>query len=327
MSDFWFGRRAFVTGASGFVGSNLTKFLVDRGASVVCLERDETSPNSLDLLDLRQAVTTVRGDLQDIELLRRVLNEYEIDAVFHLAAQAIVGAANRSPISTFESNIRGTYMLLEACRLSENVKRIIVASSDKAYGSNPELPYREDMRLEGIFPYDVSKSCTDLLARSFAVTYEMPIAVTRSANIYGPADLNLSRIIPGTIVSVLRNEDPVVRSDGTPRREFVHTDDVCSAYLLLAENINDLRGEAFNIGTNESVGILDLTNAIIDLAGAAARLKPNVLLKEKIRHEIDEQYLSADKIREKTGWTSAVSLESGLERTIEWYNRNLERLR
>ena len=247
--------------------------------------------------------------------------------VSDLGAQAIVGAANRSPISTFESNIRGTYILLEACRLNDTVQRIVVASSDKAYGSNPTLPYREGLPLQGVFPYDVSKSCTDLLARSFAVTYDMPVAVTRSANIYGPADLNLSRIIPGTIISVLRNEDPVVRSDGTPIREFVHTDDVCSAYLMLAEKIDDVRGEAFNIGTNESVQILDLTNKIIELAGASGRLKPEVLLKHKIEHEIDAQYLSADKIREKTGWSSTVSLENGLRQTIEWYNHNIERLR
>jgi CDP-glucose 4,6-dehydratase len=326
MSDFWNGRHVFVTGAPGFVGSNLTKLLVDRGARTVCLQRDETHPNSLDALGLRDRVTTVRGDLQDLGLLRRVLNEYEIDAVFHLAAQAIVGAANRSPISTFESNIRGTYMLLEACRLSETVNRVVVASSDKAYGSNPTLPYKEDFPLQGVFPYDVSKSCTDLLARSFAVTYDLPVVVTRSANIYGPADLNLSRIIPGTIISVLRNEDPVIRSDGTPVREFVHTNDVCSAYLMLAEKMELVGGDAFNIGTNESVKILDLTNKIIDLAGASNRLKPNVLLQDKIKHEIDAQYLSADKIRERTGWTSTVSLDDGLRQTIEWYTQNLDRL-
>jgi CDP-glucose 4,6-dehydratase len=324
MSDFWSGRPVLVTGAAGFVGSNLTKHLVDNGARVVCLQRDETQPNSLDLLKLRERVSIVRGELEDVELLKRVLNEYEIDAVFHLAAQAIVGAANRSPISTFESNIRGTYMLLEACRLSETVRRVIVASSDKAYGSNSTLPYREDFPLQGVYPYDVSKSCTDLLARSFALTYQMPVVVTRSANIYGPADLNLSRIIPGTIVSVLQNEDPVVRSDGTPLREFVHTDDVCSACLLLAERIDDVRGEAFNIGTNEPVQILDLTNKIISLAAASDRLKPNILLKDKIRNEIDAQYLSADKIRERTGWSSTVTLETGLRRTIEWYNQYLD---
>ena len=326
MAGSWNGRCAFVTGATGFVGSNLVDLLLKQNAKVICLERDETQPNSLDVLSLRNQVSVVRGELQDFELMRRVLNEFEVDAVFHLAAQAIVGAANRSPISTFESNIRGTYMILEACRLSSGVKSVVVASSDKAYGSHLELPYREEFPLQGVFPYDVSKSCTDLIARSFAVTYELPVVVTRSANIYGPADLNLSRIVPGTIVSVLRNENPVVRSDGTPVREFVHTDDVCSAYLALAENIDETRGEAFNIGTNESVQILELTNKIIDLAGAGGRLEPNILLKDKIKHEIDAQYLSADKIRERLGWTASVSLEDGLRQTIEWYNRNLHRL-
>jgi CDP-glucose 4,6-dehydratase len=326
MSDFWNGRLTFVTGATGFVGANLTSALLDKGAKVICLQRDDTQPNSLDLLDLRNRVTLVHGDLQDLDLLVRTLNEYEIDAVFHLAAQAIVGAANRSPVSTFESNIRGTYMLLEACRLNPAVKRIVVASSDKAYGSNSTLPYREDFPLAGVFPYDVSKSCTDLLSRSFAATYDLPVVVTRSANIYGPADINLSRIIPGTIVSVLRDEDPLVRSDGTPLREFIFVDDVCSAYLTLAEQATEVMSEAFNIGNNEPVQILELTNKIIDLAGKSATLKPNVLLKAKIQHEIDAQYLAADKLRERTGWMAAVSLDDGLRRSIEWYNQNLERL-
>ena len=327
MSDHWNGKSVFITGAAGFVGSNLTKALIEKGAKAVCLQRDENQPNSLDVLGLRDRVTVIRGELEDLELHRRILNEYEVEAVFHLAAQAIVGAANRSPVSTFESNIRGTYMLLEACRLTGTVTSVVVASSDKAYGSNPTLPYREDLPLQGVFPYDVSKSCTDLLARSFAVTFDMPVVVTRSANIYGPADLNLSRIIPGTIISVLRGEDPVVRSDGTPIREFVHTDDVCSAYLLLAEKIDEVRGEAFNIGTNESVQILELTNKIIDLAGASGRLKPNVLLRSKIRHEIDAQFLSAAKVKDRTGWSATVSLDDGLLRTIEWYNQNIEKLR
>jgi len=326
MKEFWKGRRAFVTGGFGFVGANLTNALVERGANVVCLERDEASPNSLDLLGLRKRVTVVRGDLQDHSLLSRVLNEYEIDAVFHLAAQAIVGAANRSPIPTFETNIRGTYLLLEACRSSPTVNRIVVASSDKAYGSHDELPYREDFALQGIFPYDVSKSCTDLISRSFAVTYEMPIAVTRSANIYGPADVNLSRIIPGTIVSVLNGEDPVIRSDGTPLREFVYVSDVCDAYLLLAENIEQSRGQAFNIGTDEPVQILELTNRIIGLAGKQEIVKPNILLKDKIRHEIDAQYLSGDKMEQAFGWRPRVKLDEGLTLSIEWYNQNLERL-
>lgn len=323
MSSFWKKRNAFVTGGTGFVGANLVGRLVGEGAHVVCLQRDAVQPNSLDLLGLRGKVTVVNGELEDLELLSRILNEYEIDAVFHLAAQAIVGAANRSPISTFETNIRGTYMLLEACRVTKSVSRIIVASSDKAYGSNPKLPYREDFPLQGTFPYDVSKSCTDLLSRSYATTYDLPVVVTRSANIYGPADLNLSRIIPGTIVSVLRGESPVIRSDGTPLREFVYVDDVASAYLLLAENMEKANGEAFNIGTNESVQILALTNLIIRLAGREADIKPNILLQRKIEREIDAQYLSADKIRDRLGWTASVDLESGLRTSIEWYNERL----
>ena len=326
MIDFWKGRNVFVTGATGFVGSNLTKHLVEHDVRVICLQRDETQPNSLDLLDLRNRVTVVRGELEDLDLLTRILNEYEVDAVFHLAAQAIVGAANRSPISTFETNIRGTYMLLESCRVNPTVKRVVVASSDKAYGSNPTLPYLEDFPLQGVFPYDVSKSCTDLISRSFAVTYDIPVIVTRSANIYGPADINLSRIIPGTIISVLKNEDPIIRSDGTPIREFVYVDDVCSAYLMLAERADEFRGEAFNIGTNESINILDLTNKIIYLDGKSDSVKPNILLNEKIRREIDAQYLSAEKIEQRTGWSAGVSLEDGLRRSIEWYNQNLNRL-
>jgi CDP-glucose 4,6-dehydratase len=326
MTDFWKGRNVFVTGAMGFVGSNLTKHLVKNNARVICLQRDETHPNSLDLLDLRDRVTVVRGELEDLDLLTRILNEYEIDAVFHLAAQAIVGAANRSPISTFETNIRGTYMLLEACRVNPTVKRVVVASSDKAYGSNPTLPYLEDFPLQGVFPYDVSKSCTDLISKSFAVTYDLPIIVTRSANIYGPADINLSRIIPGTIVSVLKHEDPIIRSDGSPIREFVFVDDVCYAYLMLAERADEFTGEAFNIGTNDSINILELTNRIIDLAGKSDIVKPNILLKEKIRYEIDAQYLSAEKLGRFAGWSADVSLDDGLRLSIEWYNQKLNRL-
>jgi CDP-glucose 4,6-dehydratase len=326
MSEFWKDRRVFVTGATGFVGANLTKALVEREARVICLQRDDNQPNSLDVLNLRSRVTVVHGELQDLALQKRILNEYEIDAVFHLAAQAIVGAANRSPVSTFESNIRGTYMLLEACRESRTVSRIVVASSDKAYGTSHTLPYREDYSLEGVFPYDVSKACTDLISRSFAATYELPAVVTRSANIYGPADLNLSRIIPGTIVSVLKSESPIIRSDGTPLREFVHTDDVVSAYLKLAENIDKTRGEAFNIGSNVPVQILELTNKIIELSGKNGRLHPTILLDRKIEHEIDAQYLSAEKIEERIGWTASVGLDEGLRQTIEWYNQNLGRL-
>jgi CDP-glucose 4,6-dehydratase len=285
----------------------------------VCLERDTVQPNSLDLLGLRERTTVVRGDILDDSLTERILNEYEIDAVFHLAAQAIVGAANRSPNSTFETNIRGTYLLLDVCRHSPLVKRIVVASSDKAYGSHKKLPYTEDLSLNAVFPYDVSKACTDLLSVSFAKTYDLPVAISRSANIYGRADLNLSRIIPGTILSVLKDESPVIRSDGTPVREFIHVDDVADAYLLLAENIDRAIGEAFNFGTDAPVQILQLVETIIDLCGKKDSVKPNVLLDRKIDHEIDTQYLSGEKMKEVFGWAPKISLTEGLKDTIEWY--------
>lgn len=319
MSEFWKDRRVFVTGASGFVGANLVKALIERSAFVVCLERDETQPNSLNMLDLRSHVNVVRGSVDDLQAMSRVLNEYEIDAVFHLAAQALVGAANRSPISTFESNIRGTYMLLEACCLSGSVDRVVVASSDKAYGSHDELPYSEDYRLNALYPYDVSKACTDLITISFAKTFGLPSAITRSANIYGPADMNMSRIIPGTILSVLRGERPIIRSDGTPVRDFIFTEDIIAGYLLLAERIDDAAGEAFNFGSGEPVSMVDLVTRILRLMGRDRDLEPDILLTSKIANEIDAQYLSSTKVSERYGWRPAVSLDEGLRRTIDWY--------
>jgi len=323
---FWNNRTAFVTGATGFVGAHIARFLVECGARVVCLQRDAVKQNALELLNISSKVTIINGQLEDYLLMQRILNEYEIEAVFHLAAQAIVGAANRSPLSTFEANIRGTYNLLEACRLTPTVKRIVVASSDKAYGTHEQLPYEEDFPLLGLFPYDASKTCTDIIARSFAHTYDLPVSVTRFANIYGPADLNLSRIIPGTIISVLKDEAPIIRSDGTPKRDFAFVDDVAQSYLLLAERIEETKGEAFNFGSGDAVQMLDLVNSIIRLAGKEGKLKPNILLKTKIKNEIDIQYLSAEKAKARLSWQAEVSLEEGLKRTIDWYRENLERL-
>ncbi len=322
MNLFWNGRTSFVTGATGFVGANLVAELLERGSAVVCLERDETQPNSLDLLKLREKVTVIRGAVDDLPLMSRILNEYEIDAVFHLAAQALVGAANRSPVSTFESNIRGTYLLLEACRLSSTVKRIVVASSDKAYGSHTILPYSEDFKLNALFPYDVSKACTDLISQSFAHTFDLPVAVTRSANIYGPADANLSRIIPGTILSVINGERPIIRSDGTPVRDFIFTEDIVSGYLLLAENIDAAKGSAYNFGSGEPVSMLDLVNKIVRLMDKQDDLAPDILLTTKIANEIDAQYLDSSKVQKQFGWKPMVALDDGLQRTINWYNVN-----
>src|SRR5215831_662514 len=268
-NSFWKNRNAFVTGATGFVGAHIARMLVEQGARVVCLQRDSVRANSLDLFDLRRGVTVVNGSVEDYGLMERVVTEYEIEAVFHLAAQAIVGAANRSPLSTFEANVRGTYSLLEACRRGETVKCVVVASSDKAYGSHDQLPYSEGYPLLGLFPYDASKACADIIARSFAHTYQAPVVVSRFANIYGPGDMNLSRIIPGTIVSALRDEAPIIRSDGTPIREFVYV--VARGYLLLAERIKEVAGEAFNFGAGESVRVLDLVKRIISLAGKEGR--------------------------------------------------------
>ncbi|CAN5442928.1 hypothetical protein BH10ACI2_BH10ACI2_23560 [soil metagenome] len=234
----------------------------------------------------------------------------------------MVGAANRSPVSTFESNIRGTYLLLEACRLSPNVKRVVVASSDKAYGSHTELPYQEDFKLNAVFPYDVSKACTDLISQSFAHTFDLPVAVTRSANIYGPADANLSRIIPGTILSVLKGERPIIRSDGTPVRDFIYTDDIVAGYLRLAENIKTAKGEAFNFGSGEPVSMLDLVNRIVGLMGKEDELAPEILLKTKIENEIDAQFLASAKVEGQYGWKPQVTLDAGLRRTIDWYQDN-----
>lgn len=326
VSGFWKKRTAFVTGATGFVGAHVTRQLVEQGATVICLQRDGVRPSPLDLFDLRQRTTVINGSIEDLPLMQRILNEYEVEAVFHLAAQAIVGVANRSPISTFETNVRGTYMLLEACRLSPSVKRIVVASSDKAYGSHPELPYTEDHPLLGLYPYDASKACTDIIARSFAHSYQLPVAVSRFANIYGPGDLNLSRIVPGTLLALLRGETPLIRSDGTPIREFVHVDDVARGYLLLAAEIEQTRGEAFNFGADAPICILDFVNLMIRVAGLEGRVTPQILLKEKIDREIDAQYLSAQKATNRLGWREEIPLETGLRLTLEWYRDNLHRL-
>ncbi len=322
-SSFWKDRVVFVTGGTGFVGANLVKTLIESASTVICLRRDQMTPSSLDALGISDRVSFVNGSVEDHDLIERVLNENDVDTVFHLAAQAIVGSANRSPLSTFETNIRGTYMLLEACRRSPLVSRIVVASSDKAYGDQTELPYTEDLKLNACYPYDVSKACTDMISASFAATYGLPVAVSRSANIYGPADMNLSRIIPGTIISVLKGEDPIVRSDGTPVREFIYVDDVVSGYLALAENIEAAGGNAFNFGTNAPVRIIDLVNEIIEACGAADVIKPNVLLQEKIKNEIDAQYLSGEKMSAVTGWAPSVPLAEGLARTVDWYRDNI----
>jgi CDP-glucose 4,6-dehydratase len=264
-------------------------------------------------------VKTVRGDVCDQALLERVCGEYEIDTVIHLAAQTLVPVANRNPVATFQSNIAGTWSLLEACRRSPKVKQIVLASSDKAYGEAEKLPYDESTPLCGRHPYDVSKSCADLIAQSYAATYGLPVAITRCGNFYGPGDLNWNRIVPGTIRSVLRGERPVIRSDGTHIRDYFYVEDGAAAYLLLAEKLasdSSLRGEAFNFSNETQASVLELVDKLLDLMGS--RLTPDV--RNEASHEIKHQSLSATKARERLGWRPLFTLEEGLRRTIPWYS-------
>ncbi|MEZ0230873.1 MAG: GDP-mannose 4,6-dehydratase [Planctomycetota bacterium] len=323
MTTFWRDRRVFVTGATGLLGSWVVKDLVDRGAHVVALVRDHVPGSNLVRLGLDRRVDTVRGALEDRELLERALGEYEVATVIHLAAQTIVGIANRNPVSTFESNVRGTWNLLEACRRSPLVREIVVASSDKAYGDQEVLPYAEEAPLEGRHPYDVSKSCADLIARSYFETYASPVCITRCGNFYGGGDLNWNRIVPGTIRSVLRGERPVIRSDGKFVRDYFYVKDGARAVLHLVERMAQdraLLGEAFNFSNELQVTVLDLVARILALMDS--KLVPDV--KNEATHEIVHQYLSAKKARERLGWTPAWDLERGLRETVDWYREYLK---
>jgi len=324
-TEFWRGRRVFVTGCSGILGSWLTLALLEAGADVVGLIRDYVPQSNLNLTGAIQRITRVDGDIADGELLKRALNEYEIETVFHLAAQPLVRLANRAPVGTFETNIRGTWLLLEACRVSPTVKRIVVASSDKAYGDQEVLPYTEDAPLQGRHPYDVSKSCADLLAQAYATTYHLPVAITRCGNIYGGGDLNWDRIVPGTMRSVLHGERPIIRSDGTPLRDYLYVDDIVAGYLRLAECLDDpqLYGQAFNFGMDDPRTALDVARMIIALSDHP-ELEPVVL--NQASHEIGRQYLSSEKAHRVLGWRAGYSLDEGLRRTLTWYRAFFQRV-
>ncbi len=323
MNTFWQDRPTLVTGGAGLVGGWLVNRLLDSGAEVVCLVRDWVPQSELARTEQSSRVRIVRGDICDQPLMERVLGEYEINTVFHLAAQAVVGVANSNPVSTFESNIRGTWTVLEACRRSPRVRQIVTASSDKAYGDHEQLPYREDAPLEGRHPYDVSKSCADLLARSYAETYALPVAITRCGNFFGGGDLNWNRIIPGTIRAVMRGLRPIIRSDGLFIRDYFYVEDGAAAYMLLAEKLAAnpaLAGEAFNFSNEVQMTVLDLVRQIARQMGVT--IEPQVL--NEAQHEIRHQYLSAAKAREMLGWQPLFSLEQGLRNTIDWYKSFLE---
>ena len=322
-SAFWIDRPVLVTGATGLVGGWLVKRLRDVGADVVCLVRDWVPQSELVNSHLIEQVKVVRGDVRDQVLSERIMGEYEIDTVIHLAAQTIVAIANRNPVSTFETNIQGTWSLLEACRRSPAVKQIVVASSDKAYGDQNKLPYDENTPLQGQHPYDVSKSCADLIASAYAATYKLPVATTRCGNFYGGGDLNWNRIVPGTIRSIYRGRRPIIRSDGEYVRDYFYIEDGVAAYMLLAEQLAErpeLKGEAFNFSNELQITVSELVQRILKLMGS--ELAPDI--RNEASNEIRHQYLSAVKARQMLGWHPLFSQEEGLRLTIDWYKRFFE---
>lgn len=315
----WKEHRVFVTGATGFIGSGLVRRLLDQDAYVVALIHDADPQSPLIRSGDVQRTRVVNGALEDYRTLERAINEHEPDTVFHLGAQTLVGPALRSPLPTFDSNIRGTFNLLEACRIHRDlVQRIVVASSDKAYGNVKQLPYNEDMPLQGHHPYDVSKSCTDLITQTYARTYNLPVNITRCGNVYGGGDLNWSQLVPGTIRTVLANQRPVLRSDGNYTRDFIFVSDIVDAYLLLASRTeeSDIHGEAFNFGVQSRVTVLDMTLSILRLMGRSD-LQPIIM--NQARAEIRDQSLDCTKARRLLGWAPAYNLEQGLTETIRWY--------
>jgi CDP-glucose 4,6-dehydratase len=316
--SFWRHRPTLVTGATGLVGSWLVRRLLEADADVVCLVRDWVPQSELARAKLIDRVKVVRGDICDQELLERAIGEYEIDTVFHLAAQTIVGIANRNPVSTFESNIRGAWALFEACRRSPLVKQVVFASSDKAYGDHDKLPYAEDAPLEGRHPYDVSKSCADLICQAYAKSHGLPAVITRCGNFYGGGDLNWNRIVPGTIRSVLKGERPIIRSDGNFIRDYFYVEDGAAAYMLLAESLAarpELRGHAFNFSNALQVTVLELVDRM--LQQMHSDLKPDV--RNEASREIRYQYLDPSKAQTMLNWSPLFNLDEGLSRTIAWY--------
>ncbi len=321
--SFWHGRRVFITGCTGFLGSWLTAELLSRGAAVTGLVRVQEPDSQLVRSGLISEIEEVPGELLDFQLLKRILLDNRIDTVFHLAGQTIVGVANREPVATFETNIRGTWLLLEAVRQTTSVRGVIVASSEKAYGEQLDLPYREEFPLQGRHPYEVSKSCADLIAQSFAHTYGLAIAVTRCSNLFGGGDLSWNRLIPGTIRSVLTGERPVIRSDGSFRRDYLYVADAVRGYLMLAEKLTEpvVRGQPFNLGSGCPVSALEVVRTIVELSGHP-ELEPVIL--NEVKNEILDEYLSPDKAKQAIGWRPQYTLAGGLEEAMSWYRAYLD---
>lgn len=316
---------ALVTGARGFVGAWLARGLLERGWKVVSLDRRPRSgrPSILAMLGVDGEVEEVEGDLCDADLVARILGEHDVATVFHLAAETIVGAVQASPVRGFESNVRGTWTVLQACR-EHGVERVVVASSDKAYGTHEKLPYREDFALRPTAPYEASKAAADLIARSYWPSYGVPVAVTRFANIYGGGDLNFSRLVPEAVGAALDGRAPVLRSDGSPERDFLYVEDAVSAYLAIAEGLDrdDVRGEAFNAGGGRPYPVGEVVATIARLSGTG--IEPDIRGEGNPVGEIDRQWVDPTKIRQVLGWEPAVELEEGLRRTLDWYRERPE---
>ena len=323
-NSFWMDRPTFVTGATGLVGSWLVRRLVEVGADVVCLVRDWVPQSELVQAGLFEKVKVVRGDVRDQVLLERIMGEFEIDTVLHLAAQTIVSIANRNPVSTFETNISGTWSLLESCRRSPKVKQVVIASSDKAYGDQETLPYDENTPLQGQHPYDVSKSCADLIAHTYAKTFGLPVVITRCGNFYGGGDLNWNRIVPGTIRSVHRDQAPIIRSDGQFIRDYFYVEDGAAVYMLLAETLSshpEYIGEAFNFSNENRLSVLELVQKILTIMNS--NLKPEIL--NEVSNEIRSQYLNSEKARKLLNWKPLFTIDEGLKITINWYKEFFKR--
>jgi CDP-glucose 4,6-dehydratase len=322
MNDFWQNRSVLITGCTGLLGSWMTQELVSRGAKVVGLIRDWTPQSRLFQEGLERKINMVYGRIEDISTLERTINEYEVETVFHLAAQTIVRVADREPLATFEANIKGTWNVLESCRRVGGVKRIVVASSDKAYGDQEILPYHESTPLQGEHPYDVSKSCADLISHTYYKSYGLPVCITRCGNFYGGGDLNFNRIVPDTIRSALCDRPVVIRSDGTYIRDYFYVKDGVMAYLHLAEQMDrpELLGEAFNFSNEIQVSVLEIVRKILILMGKE-HLEPKVL--NQAQNEIKHQYLSAAKARQLLNWSPKYSLDEGLQEAIAWYKKFL----
>jgi CDP-glucose 4,6-dehydratase len=330
----WSGRNVLVTGLTGFIGGWVAAALLDAGAQVVGIVRSKPNDSSenenvstLELLDLENRAHFVEGSIADYSAVERTLVDYEVDTVFHLAAETIVGVANRSPLSFFESNIKGTWNILDAVRTSNTIERVVIASSDKAYGDQKELPYTEETTLNGLYPYDASKACTDILARAYAHTYDLPIVVTRCANVYGGADLNWSRLVPGTIRSIICDENPVLRSDGTSQRDYIYVEDAVDAYLQAGENAanNEVCGKAFNFGSGVPVSARTMVEQLLHVSGRTD-LFPDIQGEGKPHGEIDQQYLDSSQAKQTFGWEPKVDLETGLQHTIDWFKEHATKL-